>query len=75
MNTLHPDAPNVTSDHQALMNIPDDLRILPQWVVWRRVERDGNVTKRPFQPLNAVQPASVTDPSTWGTFDNAVAVV
>jgi len=47
-------------------NIPPALRGRPQWVCWRRVERDGKPTKMPFSPEGT--PASVSDPNTWADF-------
>lgn len=53
-------------------NIPEELKRLPQWVVWRSVIRDGDVTKPPFCPGRPDLPAKVNDPSTWGTFEAAL---
>jgi putative DNA primase/helicase len=44
-------------------NIPDYFRARPQWVCWKREERDGKSTKVPYQTNG--EPASTTDPSTW----------
>ncbi len=46
--------------------IPEMLRGLNQWVLWRNL--DG--TKKPFSPHGGM--AKANDPSTWGTFDQAV---
>jgi len=46
-------------------NIPVELRALRQWVA-----ADAN-NKAPLNPRTG-QPASVTDPGTWGTFDEAI---
>lgn len=54
----------------ALDNIPQDLRSLPQWLVWKYVTRDGSTTKVPFQPTGA--PADSTDPATWTTFGQVI---
>lgn len=45
-------------------NIPLELRRLPQWVV-------ASADKVPLSPRTG-QPASVTDPNTWATFEEAV---
>jgi hypothetical protein len=45
-------------------NIPMELRALPHWVV-------AAADKVPLSPRTG-QPASVTDPSTWATFEEAV---
>lgn len=57
-----------------LENIPQELRIYPQWIVWRYVQVAGATkpTKVPFSP-NTGREASVVDRSNWTTFDNAVA--
>lgn len=46
-------------------NIPAELRILPQWVV-------SSVDKVPRTPATG-SAASVTNPATWGTFEEAIA--
>lgn len=56
------------------MTIPAELKALPQWIVWRAEKRDsGKVAKVPVCPHNGLG-ASVTDPSHWGTFEQASAV-
>ena len=50
--------------------IPSELKALPQWVVWRREERDGKPTKVPYNAITGNR-ASVTNPADWGTFDQA----
>lgn len=47
-----------------LQNIPHELRSLQQWVC-------AGTDKAPLNPRTG-QPASVTDPTTWGTFEEAV---
>jgi putative DNA primase/helicase len=63
--------PNSLASSLPFHQIPDSLRALPQWVCWRRIDRNGKATK---QPLNARtgHPASSTDSKTWSTFDEAV---
>lgn len=41
-----------------------------QWVAWRYLERDGDITKPPVNPHNGYG-ASHSDPSTWGTYEQA----
>lgn len=55
-----------------LQNIPGELRACPQWVVWRYEHRDGTdkPTKVPYDP-NSGRKASVTDPTTWATVEDA----
>jgi primase-polymerase (primpol)-like protein len=56
------------------MNVPTELRVLPQWVCWRREQRGGKPTKVPVDPHSGAL-ASSTDPATWSSFDDAVAAV
>ncbi|MBD5803078.1 hypothetical protein AZOA_25130 [Azoarcus sp. Aa7] len=52
--------------------IPAELKLCSQWLCWR-YEWDGQRwTKRPYSPRSGAR-ASVTDPVTWGTFDEAMA--
>ena len=52
--------------------IPEELRERPQWVVWRREERDGKPTKIPYQARVRAR-ASTTDPATWSSYQDASA--
>lgn len=53
-------------------NIPKELKALPQWVAWRKENREnGKPFKVPLNPRTA-QRASVCDPETWGTFREAL---
>jgi putative DNA primase/helicase len=53
-------------------NIPDELKMRPQWVVWRYEERDGKETKVPYCATSPDVKASTTDLMTWGTFGEAL---
>jgi hypothetical protein len=58
--------------------IPGELRELTRWVNWRWGELDPNTGKRkkpPYQPANPAVYASSTNEATWGTFEEALAVV
>lgn len=53
-------------------NIPLEMRVFDQWVVWRYEDVDGKKpTKVPYSANNG-RMASVTNPETWTSFDNAV---
>ena len=53
-------------------NIPNELKQLKQWVCWRYEMTDtGKQTKLPYDPRTG-KLASVTDHTTWCTFDEAV---
>lgn len=51
-------------------NIPQELKDLPHWVLWRQEARDGKLTKIPYQANG--QRADSTRPSTWTTFSAAL---
>jgi hypothetical protein len=55
-------------------NIPSKIKKLRQWVAWKSkivVENDREVKKKPPIDPKTGKYASVTDPSTWGTFKEA----
>jgi len=53
-------------------NIPHEIRIYPQWVVWRYEDTDAKKpTKVPYSAKTG-HLASVTDPNTWAAFDECV---
>ena len=57
-------------------NLPVELRLLPNWVLWRLEYPNGidkKPTKRPYQ-LNG-QLASVTDPNHWSSFEDCFNVL
>ena len=57
------------------MNIPEELKSLPQWVGFlAATAKNGKTTKKPVNP-HTLNGASSTDPSTWGTFAEAVQCV
>ncbi len=57
-----------TERHRAL----DQLNELRQWVAWDWVHRPGKEpAKAPVTP-HTWQPASTSDPTTWGTYEQAV---
>ena len=66
-------------------NIPDELKALHRWVLWRPECRDGKPkpTKVPYDPKvvrdttldNWQKRASTTDPRTWDQFTNALTVL
>lgn len=61
--------------YENLFNIPEEMRLFPQWVVWRYEETNGGKpTKVPYSPKTG-RLASVTEPASWTTFEEAVAAV
>lgn len=56
--------------------IPQELQQLNQWVVWRLEKTEGGkTTKVPYQVKNPTAHASSTNKITWGSFDDAVALL
>jgi putative DNA primase/helicase len=51
-------------------NIPEELKLRPQWVVWQAVGEKPD--KVPYSPKTG-RKASSTDLLTWGTFEEALA--
>jgi putative DNA primase/helicase len=62
----------VTSLAPIVENIPEELTERPQWIAWRYEERDGKMTKVPYEPGTLCR-ASSTDLMTWAKFSAAVA--
>lgn len=58
-------------DMNDLANIPQELKICPQWVCWRFEKRNEKLTKVPISPFSG-QRASVNDPKSWNTFEKAL---
>ena len=58
----------------ALARVPRELKQEPRWVCWRREERNGKATKLPVDAHTGSM-AKSTDPTTWASFDDAVAAV
>ncbi|MES3516292.1 MAG: hypothetical protein PPP58_01375 [Natronomonas sp.] len=51
--------------------LPIALQQTPQWLCWASRRRNGKQTKMPLDPADG-EFASTADPSTWGTFDEAL---
>lgn len=54
-------------------NIPAELRMLPQWVLWKYELRDEKMTKVPYQAGG--DKAMSNNPRTWTTFEKALAAL
>ena len=54
--------------------IPLEMTHFQSWIVWKYEERDGKLTKMPYSPHTGMR-ASVTDPSHWATYGEAVATI
>lgn len=54
--------------------LPDELKVLRQWLVWRYEVRPGKdkPAKRPYTPRTG-RPARTDVPATWGTWPQALA--
>lgn len=51
--------------------IPEELKKIDRWVCWQMEERDGKLTKVPYNPMSGGRAMS-NNPATWGTFYDAV---
>jgi len=63
-------AANAPSVPTFVFQLPDDLRELNQWVLWRREHVSGRETKVPYSVRG--HRARTTDPRTWASFDVAL---
>src|SRR5690348_7751885 len=59
-------------EEQRFSAVPDVLKTIPSWVIWRREPRDGAPTKVPYQSASN-RHAKANERSTWSTFHEAVA--
>jgi len=55
-------------------NIPDELKSVPNFVLWRLEVQNGIETKVPYNPNNGYH-ASVSNPATWSTFKHCVSIL
>ena len=53
------------------VNIPQELKANASFCVWKRDKRRGQLTKSPYNPRTG-ELARTNDPSTFGTFAEAV---
>jgi putative DNA primase/helicase len=51
--------------------IPNELRTIPRWILWKAEQRDGKATKIPYGVNGKM--IDVTDPASWSSFDTALA--
>jgi hypothetical protein len=51
------------------------LTDLPNWVIWRWEQRNGKLDKPPYQVRHPEWGAKSNDPTTWATYEEAVAAV
>lgn len=61
-------APHVPEQYA---NVPQFLKDLPNWVVWKYETRDGEPTKVPYD-VSTGRRAEADNPNTWSTFEQAV---
>lgn len=56
--------------------VPDQLKALPQWILWRLEWIDGRWTKTPYQAEPALRrreiKAKTNDPDTWTDFETVM---
>ena len=58
---------------RGLESIPEELRAINNWLVWRLKERNGKMVKMPYCARGG--PGKTNDPSTWSSFAEAYAVL
>ncbi len=51
--------------------IPQELKTLAQWVLWKPEVRDGKPTKIPYCPQDSKRKAEADNPATWGLYTQA----
>ncbi len=51
--------------------IPEDMQAVDSWVYWKLISVHDRTVKMPFSPLTG-EAAKTTEPSTWGTFEDAL---
>ena len=64
----------MTSTH-SFESIPQELKDLKQWIVWKLEIKDDRVTKVPYRIDLPGAHASTTNPKSWATFSNVVFAV
>jgi putative DNA primase/helicase len=52
--------------------IPQDLLSLDQWVLWRKMRRDGRMAKLPICVADPLSAADVSNSSTWSSSERAI---
>lgn len=67
---LHEDQPGTIPQYN-FDNIPQVLKKIPQWVVWKYEHRKEKITKVPYRADDPRVHASSTDPHTWCSFEVA----
>jgi hypothetical protein len=61
------------SASSSVYQIPEELRMVASWVLWKKEYRDDKITKVLYQANH--RRADSTAPSTWTTFEKAVEVL
>lgn len=52
------------------LRVPNEMKNLKRWVLWKKMERGGKTTKIPLNAFDS-KGAKSNDESTWATFDEA----
>lgn len=55
---------------RGLESIPQEMRALDNWLVWKLEERHGKPAKVPYSAHGG--PGKTNDPATWDSYDNAI---
>lgn len=68
----NPYQPDMQAQLNNFNNIPEELKVLPQWLVWKFEDIGAaKPTKVPYNPISG-EKASTTNPNTWVKFEEAV---
>jgi hypothetical protein len=61
--------PHVQAANQRFVHVPQELKLLSQWVTWKwgKVRDNGKREKKPYTPQIG-KAADITNPATWGTY-------
>jgi hypothetical protein len=70
VQAIHPAEEVTDSIKELISKIPQELKLLSQWVNWRYEQRNGKPTKVPINARNGNN-ASCDDRSTWSDFEVA----
>jgi len=52
-------------------NIPEAIKKIPHWVIWKKVLRNDRLEKLPYDAKTGSL-ANTTNPDTWNTYETAV---
>lgn len=66
-----PNFMTIAEAQPSLSQFPAEVKAIPHWVCWKLEMRKGKATKPPYVADGSGKRASVTDPATWRTYEEA----